>query len=137
MVDEQIAHSGRITEITPSEITVEIISESACSSCHAASLCGMAEIKRKQVTLPAVPGYEPGEEVWVNLKRTMGFKAVWIAYVLPLLILVTDILVCSAAGAGEIFSGLSALGCVGIYYLIIYLLRGKLKNEYTFYLKKK
>lgn len=67
----------------------------------------------------------------------MGFKAVWIAYVLPLLILVTDILVCSAAGAGEIFSGLSALGCVGIYYLIIYLLRGKLKNEYTFYLKKK
>ncbi len=137
MVDDQIKHSGRITEITPSEITVEIISESACSSCHAASMCGMAEIKRKQVTVSAVLGYEVGEEVWVNLKRTMGFKAVWIAYVLPLVLLVADIMVCSAAGVNEILSGLSALLCVGIYYLIIYLLRGKLKNEYTFYIKKK
>ena len=100
-------------------------------------MCGMAEIKRKQVTVSAVLGYEVGEEVWVNIKRTMGFKAVWIAYVLPLVLLVTDIIVCSAAGVNEILSGLSALLCVGIYYLIIYLLRGKLKNEYTFYIKKK
>lgn len=137
MVEEEISHSGRVVDITPAEIMVEIVSESACSSCHAASMCGMSEIKKKQISVPAVPGYEVGEEVWVNLKRSMGLKAVWVAYVMPLILLVADILTTSALGAGEVLCGVSALAVVGIYFLLIYLFRNKLKNEYTFYIKKK
>ena len=137
MVEEEIRHSGKVVEITPSQITVEIISESACSSCHAASMCGMSEIKKKHVSVPAALGYEVGDEVWVNLKRSMGMKAVWIAYVLPLVLLVVDILAVSALGAGELACGASALAVIALYYLIIYLLRGRLKNEYIFYIKKK
>ncbi len=137
MVEGEIRHSGKIIDITPSEIIVEIVSKSACSSCHAASLCGMSEMEKKRIEVPATMGYEIGEEVWVNLKRSMGMKAVWIAYVLPLFLLIADILILSATGASELLCGLSAIGVIAIYYLGVYLLRNKLKNEYTFYIKKK
>lgn len=136
-MEKEISHSGKIVEITPQQIVVEIVSESACASCHASALCGMAEIQHKRIELPAQLGYSPGEEVWVNLKRTMGMKAVWIAYVLPLVVLVAGILIMGALGAGELVCGLASLGLVAVYYLIVFLFRNKLKNEYTFYIKKK
>ena len=42
MVDEEIRHSGKIVDINPSTIVVEIIAEEACGSCSAACLCGMS-----------------------------------------------------------------------------------------------
>lgn len=134
---EEISHSGRIVKIDSKLITVEIISESACASCHAAALCGMSEAKSKLVEVPSELGYSVGEEVWINMKKTMGMKAVAVAYVYPLFVLVAALLVCIAAGVGELSSGLAAIGAVALYYFVIYLLRGKLKNEYTFYIKKK
>lgn len=137
MVDTEIRHSGCILEITPEGITVEIISESACSSCHAASLCGMSEQTKKLIEVPASLGYEVGEEVWVNLKRSMGMKAVWIAYVVPLIILIAVVLVASELKASELLIGLIALASIALYYAGVYMFRNKLKNEYTFYIKKK
>lgn len=134
---EEISHSGRIVKIDSKLITVEIISESACASCHAAALCGMSEAKSKLVDVPSELGYSVGEEVWINMKKTMGMKAVAVAYVYPLFVLVAALLICIAAGVAELSSGLIAIGTVALYYFVIYLLRGKLKNEYTFYIKKK
>lgn len=137
MVEEDIKHSGKIVDITPQNICVEIISKDACSSCHAAGLCSMSEVKKKLIDVPSEIGYEIGEEVWVLLKRTMGLKAVWIAYVLPLILVIITILSLSALHVAELTCGLASIGVMALYYLAIYCLRNKLKNEYTFYIKKK
>ena len=135
--EEEILHSGRIVEMTPQTISVEIISESACASCHAASLCRMSESKTTIVEGPAQLGYEPGEEVWVIMKKSMGIKAVTLGYVFPLAILVGVLMGCLVSGANEITSGLLAIGAVAVYYIVLWLRRDKLRNEYTFYIKKK
>lgn len=137
MVEGEVKHSGRIVGISPTGITVEIISESACSSCHAASLCGMSESRRKLVDVPLVEGYEVGEEVWINLKRAMGMKAVWIAYVMPLIILIAGVLVLSSLGLSEIMTGAVSLALICVYYFGVYLFRDKLRTEYNFYIQKK
>jgi hypothetical protein len=41
------------------------------------------------------------------------------------------------AGMGELASGLIAIGAVGVYYLVLWLFRDKLRNEYSFYIKEK
>ena len=90
---EEISHKGRIIEITPEVTSAEIISESACGSCHAKSLCSMSESKSKVVQI-RTSGWDPhnvGDEVEVVLKASMGHKAVWLAYVIPLVILMTFI----------------------------------------------
>jgi len=131
----EIVHSGKIVDITPDFTTVQIIASSACSECHAIGLCGMSEEQEKIIMLPTDP-YTPrqvGEEVQVKTKMTMGLKAVWISYVIPLVILMILILSLSSIG-NEYLRGAVAIAGVGIYYFIIWLLRDKLSDQFEFYI---
>ena len=71
----------------------------------------------------------------VMTKMSMGMKAVWISYVIPLLILMILILTLSAVIGNEVVTGLVSIGGVAVYYLVIWLLREKLQNEFVFYIK--
>lgn len=134
---EQVSHKGRIIRMTPQTTTVAIEQHAACSSCHAAGLCGMADVAEKAVEVPADPyaSYQVGDEVEVVLKASMGMKAVWLAYFIPLLVLLGVILLLVALGVGEVAAGLCGIGAVAVYYLLLWLLRDRLRNEYVFTIK--
>ncbi|MBR2856656.1 MAG: SoxR reducing system RseC family protein [Bacteroidales bacterium] len=133
----EIEHTGRILEMTPDFTTVEIVVSSACSSCHAKSLCGMSEDKEKIIMVPTDPyaEYKPGDQVKVKTKMSMGLKAVWISYVIPLAVLMILILSLSSVLESQLLCGLAAIGGVAVYYLVIWLLRGRLQNEFSFYIE--
>lgn len=133
----EISHAGKILEITPEFVTVEIISSSACSECHAKGMCGMSEEKSKVIMVPTDPyaSYGPGDEVDVVLKKSMGMKAVWISYVIPLIILMIIILSLSSLSVDEILTGLCAVAGVAVYYLAIYLFRDRLAKDFVFVVK--
>ena len=133
----EIVHSGKIVEITPDFTTVEIIVDSACSGCHAKSLCGMSEEQEKLISLPTDPyaDHQVGDIVKVCTKMSMGLKAVWISYVIPLMILMILILSLSPVIANELMLGLAALAGVALYYFGIWLFRDRLSNEFVFYIK--
>ena len=135
---ETITHKGRVVEITPELTTVEIVSESACGSCHARGMCGMSESVTKLVTVPtgAFDSWGVGDEVTLELKASMGHKAVLVGYGLPLLLLVAVLLGCLGAGVAELCAGLAAIGAVALYYFAVWLLRGRLRNEYAFNIKR-
>ena len=137
MAKEEVSHTGRVVSMTPQKTTVAITSQAACSSCHAAGLCGMSEYTEKAVEVPTDPyaSYGVGDEVEVVLKASMGMKAVYLAYVLPLAILLAVILGLIALGVGEVVAGLSGIGAVGLYYLLLWLCRGRLQDEYIFAIK--
>ena len=131
---EKISHKGRVVKVTPEFTTVEIISQSACSACHASGLCGLSECTKKAIEVPtrAWDRYEPGQEVNVVLKASMGHKAVWLAYVAPLVVLLGVLLATLGLGAGELAAGLGALVGVALYYLFLWLFRNRLRREYVF-----
>ena len=133
----EITHRGRIVSITPEYTTVEIVSESACAACHAKGLCSLGDSKVKQVEVPTRgwDNYTVGQEVSVVLRATMGHKAVWLAYVVPLLVKVAALLGTLAAGGSELLAGGIAIGAIALYYTLIWLLRGRLRNHYIFNIK--
>ena len=133
----EIIHSGKILEMTPDFTSVEILVSSACASCHAKSLCGMSEEQEKVIMLPTDPyaTYNVGDQVQVCTKMSMGLKAAWISYVIPLVILMALILILTSSGVNEPISAVSSIGGVGLYYFVIWLFRNKLKNEFVFYIK--
>lgn len=133
----EISHTGTIIGITPEYTTVEIIAQSACAACHARGMCGVADESQKIIMVPTDPyaGYKVGDEVFVMLKRSMGMKAVWISYVIPLLILMILILSLSSVNVHEAYVGLGAIAGVALYYLVIYLFRNRLANDFVFYIK--
>ena len=133
----EIRHSGKILEITPDFTTVQIVVSSACASCHARTLCGMSEDEEKVIMVPTDPyaEHKVGDEVQVMTKMTMGLKAVWISYVIPLAVLMILILSLSSVVGNEFILGLLSISGVAIYYFFIWLFRDKLSNEFVFYIK--
>jgi sigma-E factor negative regulatory protein RseC len=133
----EIRHEGRIVEITPEFTTVEILVSSACAACHAKGLCGMSEAEEKVIMVPTDPyaQHKVGDTVTVMTKMSMGMKAVWISYVVPLIILMILILSLSEIFDSQLLCGLASLGGVAVYYFIIWLFRNRLQNEFGFYLE--
>ena len=134
---ELISHKGKVISSGQGIISVEIVSESACSACHAAGLCGMSESRKKIVEVPAVRGkdYSVGQEVEVCLAPKTGLKAVLLSYAIPAMILLILILSLPLIGLGELAGGLLAVAGVALYYLMLYLFKGRLAGEYEFYIR--
>ena len=132
----EIRHTGRILEITPDFTTVQIVVSSACSACHAKGLCGMSEDEEKVIMVPTDPysEHKVGDEVQVMTKMTMGLKAVWISYVIPLAVLMILILSLSSVIANELLLGSVAIAGVALYYFGIWLFRDRLSSEFVFYM---
>lgn len=137
MAQEAVSHKGVVTGVSESIISVEIISESACAACHAKGLCSLSEYTSKAIQVPARPWehYELGQEVDVLLKASMGHKAVWIAYVIPLIVLMTLIFVPLSMGSSELLAAACGFAGIALYYMGVYALKDKLNKYYNFTLQ--
>ena len=131
---ENVDHEGVITSITEDNIKVEIINKSLCASCHAKSFCSASDQKEKVIDVPYYNNneFEVGEIVIVSMKKSMGFKAVWISYVIPLAILMIFLLTLQQINPNDLFVGGISILAVVMYYIIIYLLRDKISNKFVF-----
>ncbi len=131
---ERIAsHIGTVKAVKEGSVEVEIESTSACASCAAHARCGFAESKNKTVAVPTAEwhDYKDGDTVTVNIDESRGMLAVWIAYVLPAVIMLAAIIGMSVAGAPEWAVAAVALAVLCLYVGGLYLLRGKIGNRFT------
>ena len=64
-----------------------------------------------------------------------GFRAVLIAYVVPLLLLVSVLLSCSVCGLADSVAGILSLSILIPYFAVVYLLRKRLSNTFIFKIK--
>lgn len=135
---ETISHKAKVVAVEDGLVTVEIISESACSACHAKSVCSMGDstVKTVQVNTPDSKSYTIGEDVEVLLGAGLGHKAVLLAYVIPLIILVGMVLLALALGVSEGRSALVGFYSIAFYYIVLYLFRKKIGDKWKFTLRK-
>jgi len=136
-VGNSIEHPGVITEITSDTIKVSIVSESACSSCHAQSACSVSDREIKIIDVPRHgQQFEVGEKVNVAFQKSLGPLAILLGYVVPLIILVLTLLISQTLTKSEVQSGLYSLASVAVYYALLTLFRTKLKSTFLFTIQK-
>ena len=138
MKDKKVSHKGIVRSITDKVINVEIISMSACSECHARMMCTASDMKVKNIEVRRrfYDDYSVGEEVNVSLTKTMGYKAVVLSYLIPLVILTILLLYLQDRYDNELVAGLGSIAGVAVYYFFIWLLRGRLENKFSFTIEK-
>ena len=135
----QIKHSGEVVRIERDVVYVRMTVNSACSGCHAKSVCGVDESAEKIVEVCDVVAtdYSVGEAVEVALQNnSMGAKAVVVTYVVPFFVLALLLVVASVAGASEGLAALVALSGVVVYYALVYMLRQRIKQTIKFIIIK-
>ena len=133
-----IKHKGIVEKIDGSHVTVRIVQTSACSSCSAKGLCNASESKEKLIDVyqSQVP-CRVGEEVVVCGTTSMGMRAVFLAFGIPLLVLLAALFVSMRmTGDDALLSAVLALCAVIPYYLIIYLCKDKLDRTFSFTIEK-
>lgn len=137
-MSESINHNGIIEKIEGDTIFVRIIQQSACSGCHAQSMCSASEKKEKiiEVTDNDPGRFHVNEEVTLSGKSSLGLQAVLLAFVLPLIVVLAAIVAGTYLQWDETTSGLTGLLLLIPYYCILYILREKLKRKFIFTLKK-
>ncbi|WP_297901269.1 SoxR reducing system RseC family protein [uncultured Parabacteroides sp.] len=136
-MSESINHTGFVEKIDGDTVFVRITQQSACSGCHAQSICSASEKKDKIIEVPDRSGrFRVNEEVMVCGQNSMGLQAVALAFVIPLAIVVAAIVIGTNLHWNETTSGLTGLLLLLPYYCILYLMRDKLKRRFIFTLKK-
>ena len=136
---ELIEHVGVVERTERGAVYVRITSRSACGTCSARQACGLAEAQDKivVVTTPCAASFAVGEDVSVGVRRSAGMRAVVLAYVGALAVLMA-VLVAAIAGMGwsEGVSALAAIAGVGVYYFVLWLCRAKIEHTIQFTITK-
>lgn len=133
-LDKRIAtHDGVVLSTGHGQVEVQIASTSACAACEAHAKCGFAESRNKTLSIPTADWqrFAEGQHVVVNIDESRGMQAVWIAYVLPALIMILAIIVLSSVGAAEWIVAAAALVILAFYVGILYLLRKRISKKFT------
>ena len=132
-----IHHTGIVTRINPEAVFVRITQRSACSGCHAKSMCSASEQKEQIIEIPDHTGqYAVGEEVEVCGQTNLGMEAVVLAFVIPLILVVAGVAGGIYLGCDESVSGLISLLILVPYYGALYLFRDRLKKRFVFTVRK-
>lgn len=132
---EKISHIGIVEDIKGQAVQVRIQQASACDLCHAKSICSSADTKEKIVEVRAAEGsVSIGDKVMVEGAASMGMKAVFLAYVLPLVLLILVMVLCLTiiAPGNEVVAALVSLGILLPYAFLLYLLKDKLSKKFRF-----
>ncbi len=113
---------------------VRITSRSACGSCAARQACGLAEATEKEVEVytEQAAAYRVGDAVMVGVRKRIGGRAVLIAYVGALVVLVGVLVVATAMGLNEGLAVVVTLGAVAAYYGVLWLFRKKIEHTIQF-----
>ena len=139
MKTNDISHEGTIIAIEKENLRVRIIQNSACASCKIAGHCQTSESKEKiiEVTTPDYADFAVGDKVNVTESVGVGAKAVVFGFILPLALMMAAII--SAITAFDTSEGVAALAGIASllpYYLVLYFLRGYMKNIMGFGIDK-
>ena len=80
--------------------------------------------------------YQKGDQVMVVADTAVGFRASLYGYLLPLILMVVTLVGVLAATHSEGLAALSALGILIPYYVLLFLMRNKLRNRLSFTLER-
>lgn len=136
-MSQSIEHSGIVEQIDGEQIKVLIMQQSACSECHAKSLCSVADKKEKIIeVISSDPTLKVGDRVIIYGESSIGLQAVLLAFVIPLLLIFLALFIFQHFIENELMAGILSILVLVPYYLILFLSNKRLKNKFQFKIKK-
>lgn len=133
-----IKHRGLVESVDGSHLKVRIVQTSACSACSLKGHCNSSESKEKLIDVYGVSSsYQVGEEVVVCATTSMGMQAVFLAFGVPLFILMLALgITMKLSGGDAMLSALVGMLAMVPYYLIIYMCKEKMNRTFSFTVEK-
>lgn len=122
--------NGVVLRIEGGRMVVGVERSEACGSCSARRACGAFGSAVHEVVVP-MPNCSVcvGDRVTLGVSEREGRMAMLVAYVVPFVIVLLGLLILLALGVNEGIAGLVSIGLMVPYYVVLYLLRGRLETK--------
>ena len=121
---------GVISAINGDEVTVRIRCSSACAECSQYHTCSLEKMTKEiKVKSDPTQHYTIGQEVTLNITQKNIFLCLTLAYLIPLMLLLSVIWGGTLAGWQEAISAVAALLSLIPYYAILFLMNSRLKKH--------
>ena len=128
--NDTFIHAGFVSQINSDSVVVTLEQNIHCEACHVKGTCGVSDSGTKQIEVPiSTDVFKINERVDVILKKAIGLKAVFWAYVFPFVLMFITLIIASSF-LKEWFAGLISLLILVPYYFILYLLKNTLKSAF-------
>lgn len=133
-------HEAVVVEVIAEQkrVDVEMVVSGACGSCKAKAVCGGGESQVRQVAAytdhPEL--YNVGDRVVISIEQIMGYKAIVLSYIVPLIVMLVA-LALTHSRYGDLIAGVSALGACALYYIVLAFFRKRLERVIVFSIKNK
>ncbi|MDR1552251.1 MAG: SoxR reducing system RseC family protein [Prevotellaceae bacterium] len=133
-----IKHTGVVSQIVGNEIIVDIQRSSACATCESKSMCSTLDMQTQQIKINDDNyNLKTGDTVNVVSERSYSMYAVVIAFVVPLFLLMSTIIVLiEIFGIDEGISALAAIAVIAVYYVVVHFFDYKIKTKIKFRIEK-
>ncbi|MEI3155356.1 MAG: SoxR reducing system RseC family protein [Odoribacter sp.] len=135
---ERVEHEGIVKSISAQTLEVQINSHSACAGCHAQGACGMSGMKQKSITVRRPEGnFHIGDKVMVYASLSNAFYSVFIAYIMPSILILAAIFFLEKSGSSELYAAVISLILLAGYFIILYFCRNKIARKISFTVEKR
>lgn len=117
---------------------VRIMQTPACSGCKISAHCSASDTKEKLVEIydkVSIAQHVAGDSVVVVASYQTALQAVLVGFVYPFIVLVATLVIILQVSGDEVLAALSSLGILIPYYFIVFLMREKLRQKFTFTLE--
>jgi sigma-E factor negative regulatory protein RseC len=131
----EIEHEGVVSAADEQSVTVLLSRATSCSGCHSEKSCGVSGNVEKVVSISGKYSVRPGDHVIVSMKKSLGYSALILGYIIPLAVVLLLLIILSSLSVNELFSGLFSIGALIPYYAILFLYRKYLDKKFFFIIK--
>ena len=137
MAEKSISHEAIVENRGKSRISLIITGNTACTSCHAKSSCTISGDKEKRLSIPNRGSIvETGDKVRVTLSQSLGFRALFLGYVLPFILVLAILLIMSLITDNELLTGLVSLSVLLPYFIFLRHFRDRIDRKFIYQLSK-
>jgi sigma-E factor negative regulatory protein RseC len=130
-----ISHEATVQSVDSDSVTVSLSPGVSCEGCRAERSCGMSDKSVRVIKVNGSFDLHTGEKVNVSIMESQGYVALFLGYLLPLILVVTTLIIFSVLDAGELVSGLASIGMLIPYYIILLIFRRFIGKKFSFTIK--
>jgi len=132
-----IEQKGIIEEIKGNRISVRMKLMSACENCRTKSICNIIDIKDNSIDVINRSGnFTMGDEVNIRITKSHGYKALFLGYIMPVILVLLFLVIFSGFGINEVLTGIISLSVLAVYYVVLYYFRNSIRKAFIFTIVK-
>ena len=136
MANTKVTHTGTVVKAGKELVSVKIEVKSACSACHAKSMCAAHDMAEKIIEAVPLEEVAAGDPVVVEMEEKFGLKAVFYVFFIPFLLMVSALFISSNFVSSETLSALISLVILVPYFVILALLKPYFAKTFVFVCRK-